>query len=82
MDEDFQLPVTYKGKEELYTARLLQFGYTYKIEVDVHDTHIHFEKDDSGDWRALLSQQDMEASKHIDRHLIEQILLAIEQALS
>lgn len=82
MDEDFQLTVMYKGKEWSFTGRLLQFGYTYKIEVEVEDIKLHFERDDSGDWRALLSQQDLEQNKTIDRHLIEAILASIEQITS
>lgn len=54
MNEDFQLPISYKNKDLLLTSLLLQFGYVYKIEVELEDTKVHFERDDSGDWRTLL----------------------------
>lgn len=82
MDEDFSLPIIYRGKELLLTSRLLQFGYTYKKEVEVEDTKVHFERDDSGEWRALLSQHDLEQRKTLDRHLIEALMQSIVQITS
>jgi hypothetical protein len=36
MDEGFALPVNYKGKELLFPAQLVSFGWTHRIQVDVY----------------------------------------------
>jgi hypothetical protein len=79
MTDDFQLPITYKGKELSYPARLLHFGYVYKFEVEVEATIIQFERDDSGDWRALLSPHDLEQNKTIDKELMQALIESIKQ---
>jgi len=81
MDEDFQIPVSYKGEELLFPARLLSFGYTHKIEVDVYSTLVHFERDEEGEWRALMAPEEGEAIKHADVELLEAIMLSIESIL-
>jgi len=54
MEEGFELPVPYNGKDLFFPARLIQFGYTYKIEVDINGTTVSFERDEERNWRALL----------------------------
>lgn len=76
--EDFKLPVTYNGKEYLFTARLLKYTYTYKIEVEVNDSIIHIEKDDEGNWRAMVALDEHAEHGSIDRELIGQIMTSIE----
>lgn len=79
MHEDFQLPVIYKGKELSYTARLLRLGYIYKIEVEVNDSIVHFERDDEGNWRVLLSEQDVKQGRSVDKELLVQMIASIDQ---
>jgi hypothetical protein len=40
MDEGFGIPVTYKGKELLFPANLVSFGWTHRIEVHVNGTKV------------------------------------------
>ena len=54
MEDDFEIPVTYKGKEQNFTARLLQYGYSYKIEVDVKGVPVRFDRDEERNWRAII----------------------------
>ena len=35
MDYDLEVPVTYKNQELNFYAKFIQFGYSYKFEVDV-----------------------------------------------
>jgi hypothetical protein len=63
MNEDFELPVNYKGKELLLPARLLHLGYIYKIEVDCNEATISFERDDERNWRALADPEILEKNK-------------------
>ena len=79
MNEDFELPVDYKGKEILLTARLLQQGYGYKIEVEVGEMKLLFEKDDHGDWRALTEPGKEVAFGQIDVELLKAIAASLTQ---
>jgi hypothetical protein len=55
--EEFELPVNVNGKEYLLPSKLVQFGYTYRIEVDVNGTLVNFERDEERYWRALIDPQ-------------------------
>lgn len=63
MSEDFELPVSYNGKEWLLPARLIQLGYIYKIEVDCNGSAVSFERDDERNWRALADPDILEKNK-------------------
>lgn len=54
--ELIELPVMYKGEELMLAAQIRQFGYSYKLIVDIGGVEIAFEKDDSGEFRAILEQ--------------------------
>jgi hypothetical protein len=54
MDQEFEIPVNYKNKDLLIPAALQVQGYTYRIETIVADVTLYFERDDSGEFRALL----------------------------
>jgi hypothetical protein len=81
MDDDFVIPVSYKGKELHFPARLLHFGYSYKIEVDVYETAVYFERDEEREWRVLVTPEDLETNKKIDRALIEQLIQSLGSIL-
>ena len=78
MEEGFEIPVTYKGKEQHFPARLLSFGYTYKIEVDVCGSLLHFERDEEGEWRALIDPTATQGDRQVDAELVRQIAHSIE----
>jgi hypothetical protein len=46
MEEQFELPVEYKGQELMLKASLLVTGYTHKFNVDVNGQNIIFEPDE------------------------------------
>lgn len=70
MSDEFELPVNYKGNAMNFPASLVTYGYSYKIQVDVHGIMISYERDDEGRFRAVLSNSDLSAEKHIDRALV------------
>ena len=55
MDNTFEVPITYNGNDYLFSATLITYGYSYKMEVDVFGTLIDFEPDDEGYFRALIN---------------------------
>ena len=81
MDEDFEIPVQYRGKEEQFTARLLPMGYVYKIEVEVHGTPVLFEPDEERAWRALVDPELPLVGKPPEPGLLQAIAASIEEIL-
>lgn len=82
MDEDFTLPVQYNNEERHFVARLLNYGYSYKIEVDIGDLKVQFEPDEERKWRALISYEELQANKTISKALLSAIAVTIEEILS
>jgi hypothetical protein len=76
MQEDFVLPVNFNGSELLLPSTFIQFGYSYKIDVDVNGIILSFEKDDEGSWRAI-----MDASLVNSTTISKGLLSAIVQSL-
>ncbi|PXW17782.1 hypothetical protein C8D70_101104 [Chryseobacterium sp. CBTAP 102] len=70
--EEFEVPVTYKGKDMIFNGKLATFSYGYKLYVDVNGIEVIIERDDHGDLRALLP--DAASEKDIDKGLIEAII--------
>jgi hypothetical protein len=77
MDEPFDLPVTYKGEEILFPARLLQMGYVHKFEVDVYGNIVYFEWDEERNIRALVDPVLVD-NNQISLDLLKAIAEAIE----
>jgi hypothetical protein len=78
MENDFLLPVTYNGKEMELPAKLHNYGYSSKLEVEIHGTKIIFEPDEERKWRALIPHEDLAANKNISRGLLEAVVRVIE----
>jgi hypothetical protein len=76
--QEFVLPVTVNENEINYNARLVRAGYIYKIEVDVNDLKIQFEKDEEGEWRAFLNEQDIQTNKTNTKELLSAFVESID----
>lgn len=70
--EEFELPVTYKGKELVFNGRLATFTYGYKLYVDVNGCELIIERDDQGDLRAIVPEISSEPT--IEKELVEAII--------
>ena len=79
MDEEFEIPVSYKDQSLSFPARLLAYGYSYKIEVDVNGTKVFYEPDEERNWRALIGYEEIEANKNINKELLKAIAVSIEE---
>ena len=79
MDEGFEIPVMYNGKEEQFPAKLLAYGYSYKIEVEINNSLILFEPDEERNWRAQSNPDDIEKNKKISTGLLEAIAHSLEE---
>ena len=78
MDDYFEIPVWHNEKEILFTARLLNFGYIHKFEVDVFGQLFFFEQDDCGEYRAIIDAGGMDEAKKINVGLLKAIAASIE----
>jgi carbamate kinase len=72
MNESLELPVSIKGETHCFTASIQAYGYVYKLAVDIHGTEVVFEKDEQGDFRAILASP--EGSGKADAEIIKAIL--------
>jgi len=54
MEEEFELPVKYKGEEQMLNAKLIVTGYKHKFCVDVNGQNIIFEPDEERNYRAVI----------------------------
>jgi hypothetical protein len=79
MDEPFFLPVTFKGVEHQFEVLLRRRGYVAVLEVNVNNALVIFERDEQGDWRAILPED--QAGKTPDVELLRVIGETIEQIL-
>jgi len=76
MDEEFELPVTYKGEELLFPAQLLQTGYTHQFKVDVYGQEVSFEPDEESNYRAIIDLKKL--NKQVNIELLQAITESIE----
>jgi len=81
MDEGFDLPVRFSGKEVSFPCKLHLYTYTQKIEIHVNGTSVMFERDDERNWRAIVDRLDEEKNKSIDFELLGAIANTIEEVL-
>ena len=81
MEDGFELPVTFNKTELNFPARLLSYGYSYKLEVEIAGKKILFEPDEERNWRALGAYEELEKNKKISAELLQAIALSIEKIL-
>ena len=77
MDEQFDLPVQYKGDQLIFKSSLIVHGYTHKFNVDVNGQTIVFEPDEERNYRAVINPSDLEKNKNIDIELLKNIAEAL-----
>ena len=55
MEEGLKIPVTYKGEEVEFIAKLIPYGFTHRFAVDIGGIEVYFEPDEDREYRAILS---------------------------
>ena len=81
MDYDLEVPVTYKNQELIFNAKFIQFGYSYKFEVDVNGVIVFFEPDEEKNFRAIIDPSVGPGNHKIDKELIQLIAEALVEIL-
>jgi len=73
MDGNFQIEVIHKGQQVIFMANLVQYGYSYRIDVDVEGEIISFEPDEERNLRARLDWNSIDKKKTINIDLLKTI---------
>jgi len=81
MDADLEVPVTYKNQELIFNAKFIQFGYSYKFDVDVNGILVSFEPDEERNFRAIIDPTIDHTNHKIDKELIQLIAEALATML-
>ena len=77
MDYDLEVPVTNKNQKLIFYAKFIQFGYSYKFEVDVNGINVYFEPDEEKIFRAMIDPAIDHENHKIDKELIQLIAEAL-----
>ena len=78
MEEIFEIPVLYKGKELYFPAEVIRYGYVHRILINVDGQLLFLEKDEEGSYRAIVDEKN---TKELDRVLVQAIVLSVEALL-
>jgi hypothetical protein len=54
MEQTVEIPVTVRGTDRLFTARVQAWQYGLRFLVDIDDVEVVLERDDAGEFRAIL----------------------------
>ena len=79
MEEQFELPVVFNKQELHFPAKLLNYGYSYKLEVEIEGTKVLFEPDEERNWRAVLMPGSMDHAKTSHPDLYRSIAEALDR---
>ena len=78
MENTFEIAVLYKGKELLFPAEVVRYGYVHRIEISVDGQVVYLEKDEESRYRAIA---DVANTKELERDLIVAIVSSVEVIL-
>jgi hypothetical protein len=79
IDEQFELPVEFKGEQVLLKASLIVTGYTHKFSVNINGQTVIFEPDEERNYLARLDYNNLNDGKNLDLELIREITIVIEE---
>jgi hypothetical protein len=72
MEQTVEIPVTVRGEERTFSGRVQASQYSLRFLVDVDGTEVIFERDDAGEFRAILPEGFV--GKQPDRETITAII--------
>ena len=82
MDDSFEIPVTFKGEDLSFPAKVVPSGYVYKILVEIYGEPVYFEPDEEGEYRALTDPSLLTKDSSISTDLLKEISLVIQSVRS
>ncbi len=79
MDYSLSLPVTYRGTAHEFPLEIIPGREYSRFAVLIDDVPVVYERDDSGDFRAIIPNLEEIEAKLPDRDLLEAIGAVIEE---
>jgi hypothetical protein len=76
MEQTVDIPVTVRGVERSFEGRVQASQYSLRFFVDIDGTEVIFERDDAGEFRAILPEGF--AGKAPDREVITAIIEVLQ----
>lgn len=76
MEQTIEIPVIINGEEQTYIARVQAWQYGFRFLVDIDGAEVTLEKDDAGEFRALLAEGF--TGKQPDREVISAIIEVLQ----
>ena len=75
--DTLEIPVSYKGKDLCLKAHVTRFGYVNHIVVDLFGIAVTIERDEEGNYRALVAVEKLNDSK-VDVDLIKEVIAVLQ----
>jgi hypothetical protein len=72
------IPVQYKGQDIEFPIQVVATGYTTKFVVELQETDVVFERDDSGEFRAMIPDVENYKGKLPSPALLEAIAAVLQ----
>ncbi len=82
MNEPFVISVAYKDEIIDFPAQLFTSAFSYQIQVIIDEVPVNFERDDSGDFRAIAALPEDARFQKTDPVLLQAIANQLEEILS
>jgi hypothetical protein len=76
MEQTVDIPVIIRGEERTFTGRIQAWQYGLRFVVDVDGAEMVFERDDAGEFRAILPEGN--TGKAPDKEAIGAIVAVLE----
>ena len=81
MEERFTITILHNGTEKELSGILRISSYTHQFLFEIGDSEIILEKDDEGNFRALIPPASGEAKQKIDPSLIQALVNEMEKVM-
>ena len=78
MDDNIEIPVTYKGQEYCFKAKLVSFGYIHRIEVNLNDHIVLLEPDEERNYRVITDPSKDQSFSTVEKDLLREIIRVID----
>ena len=78
MDDSLFIPVEFNGQQMELPARVVQAGYTIKLEVEIDGSKVIFEPDEERNWRAVIPYEEVQRRRSLSTDLLRAIASTID----
>jgi hypothetical protein len=73
MNDEFFIPVHFNNQDYEFPAKLLQYGYSVKLEVEIESQTVLFEPDEERNWRAVIPYDEIPTARPLNGALLQAV---------